>query len=156
MAQCPHGARSFALLVCLPGPARNIHMLQILNLECAGSTLLPLCARQPACLGAVHAEPKHGHGATKTLCPSGLRGWTQVPLARAAWVQIPQVSIWLTSLPGYENQCHTCAIDWLQGGETRSNQKCQPKSSLTSQTLCLLSDHSLANRGNAAPEIAIC
>ena len=28
----------------------------------------------------------------KTLCPSGLRGWTQVPLARAAWVQIPQVS----------------------------------------------------------------
>ena len=30
--------------------------------------------------------------ANKTLCPSGLRGWTQVPLARAAWVQIPQVS----------------------------------------------------------------
>ena len=29
---------------------------------------------------------------SKTLCPSGLRGWTQVPLARAAWVQIPQVS----------------------------------------------------------------
>lgn len=31
--------------------------------------------------------------AVKTLCPSGLRGWTQVPLARAAWVQIPQVSL---------------------------------------------------------------
>ena len=30
---------------------------------------------------------------TKTLCPSGLRGWTQVPLAQAAWVQIPQVSV---------------------------------------------------------------
>ena len=31
----------------------------------------------------------------KTLCPSGLRGWTQVPLARAAWAQIPQVSfVW--------------------------------------------------------------
>ena len=29
---------------------------------------------------------------SKTLCPSGLRGWTQVPLARAAWVRIPQVS----------------------------------------------------------------
>ena len=29
---------------------------------------------------------------TRTLCPSGLRGWTQVPLARAAWAQIPQVS----------------------------------------------------------------
>lgn len=28
----------------------------------------------------------------KTLCPSGLRGWTQVPLAQAAWAQIPQVS----------------------------------------------------------------
>ena len=29
---------------------------------------------------------------TKAVCPSGLRGWTQVPLARAAWVQIPQLS----------------------------------------------------------------
>ena len=28
----------------------------------------------------------------RTLCPSGLRGRTQVPLARAAWVQIPQMS----------------------------------------------------------------
>ncbi len=28
-----------------------------------------------------------------TLCPSGLRGWTQVQLAQAAWVQIPQVSV---------------------------------------------------------------
>ena len=31
-------------------------------------------------------------GPPLTLCPSGLRGWTQVPLAQAAWVQIPQVS----------------------------------------------------------------
>ena len=29
----------------------------------------------------------------KTVCPSGLRGWTQVPLARAAWAQIPQLSM---------------------------------------------------------------
>jgi hypothetical protein len=29
----------------------------------------------------------------KTLCQRGLRGWTQVPLAQAAWVQIPQVTI---------------------------------------------------------------
>ena len=29
---------------------------------------------------------------SRTLCPSGLRRWTQYPLARAAWVQIPQVS----------------------------------------------------------------
>ena len=28
----------------------------------------------------------------RTVCPSGLRGWTQVPLARAAWAQIPQLS----------------------------------------------------------------
>ena len=34
----------------------------------------------------------------KTVCPSGLRGWTQVPLAQAAWVQIPQLSYPL-SLP---------------------------------------------------------
>ena len=27
-----------------------------------------------------------------TVCPSGLRGWTQVPLAQAAWVQIQQLS----------------------------------------------------------------
>ena len=30
---------------------------------------------------------------SKTGCPSGLRGWTQVPLAQAAWVKIPQLSI---------------------------------------------------------------
>ena len=40
---------------------------------------------------------------SKTLCPSGLRGWTQVPLAQAAWVQIPQLSFFLPEsmgLPG--------------------------------------------------------
>ena len=31
--------------------------------------------------------------AIRTVCPSGLRGWTQVPLAKAAWAQIPQLSI---------------------------------------------------------------
>ena len=30
----------------------------------------------------------------QTICPSGLRRWTQVPLAQAAWVQIPQLSIY--------------------------------------------------------------
>ena len=29
----------------------------------------------------------------ETLCPSGLRGWTQVPLVQTAWVRIPQVSL---------------------------------------------------------------
>ena len=28
----------------------------------------------------------------QTVCPSGLRGWTQVPLSRDSWVQIPQLS----------------------------------------------------------------
>ena len=28
----------------------------------------------------------------KKVCPSGLREWTQVPVAQAAWVQIPQLS----------------------------------------------------------------
>ena len=31
-------------------------------------------------------------GSCRTVCPSGLRGWTQVPLARAARAQIPQLS----------------------------------------------------------------
>ncbi len=39
-------------------------------------------------------------GLNKTVCPSGLRGWTQVPLAKAAWVQIPQLSF---SLPATES-----------------------------------------------------
>ena len=37
-------------------------------------------------------EDQFSGKASKTVCPSGLRGWTQVPLARAAWVQIPQLS----------------------------------------------------------------
>ena len=41
----------------------------------------------------VHATYVMCGATAKTLCPSGLRGWTQVPLARAAWVQIPQVSL---------------------------------------------------------------
>ena len=36
--------------------------------------------------------PKFSPCKQLTLCPSGLRGWTQVPLAQTAWVQIPQVS----------------------------------------------------------------
>jgi hypothetical protein len=43
--------------------------------------------------GCVVASGRLGGAVIKTLCPSGLRGWTQVPLARAAWVQIPQVSL---------------------------------------------------------------
>ena len=32
------------------------------------------------------------NGSQSTVCPSGLRGWTQVPLVKTAWVQIPQLS----------------------------------------------------------------
>ena len=32
-----------------------------------------------------------------TVCQSGLRGWTQIPLAQAAWAQIPQLSTWMGS-----------------------------------------------------------
>ena len=39
--------------------------------------------------------PQTRRSTSTTLCPSGLRGLTQVPLARAAWAQIPQVSfVW--------------------------------------------------------------
>ena len=37
-------------------------------------------------------QTRFGFDQSKTVCPSGLRGWTQVPLAQAAWVQIPQLS----------------------------------------------------------------
>ena len=32
-----------------------------------------------------------------TVCQSGLRGWTQIPLAQAVWAQIPQLSTWMGS-----------------------------------------------------------
>ena len=36
-------------------------------------------------------------GCCRTVCPSGLQGWTQVPLARVAWAQIPQLSFCASS-----------------------------------------------------------
>ena len=30
----------------------------------------------------------------QVVCPTGLRGWAQVPLAQAAWAQVPQLSLW--------------------------------------------------------------
>ena len=44
-----------------------------------------------------HGCPGYGRS-SKTVCPSGLRGWTQVPLAQAAWVQIPQLSYMMARL----------------------------------------------------------
>ena len=53
----------------------------------------------PECIGQQNeAGNMFMHHEKKTVCPSGLRGWTQVPLAQAAWVQIPQVSrLWPAS-----------------------------------------------------------
>ena len=52
-----------------------------------------------------------------TLCPSGLRGWTQVPLARAAWVQIPQVSsILLAARAPDGSKVKMCARDMPTSG----------------------------------------
>ena len=58
-----------------------------------------------------------------TLCPSGLRGWTQVPLARAAWAQIPQVSFYksyISLLHGFQSEPnishypqHKCAMNTI-------------------------------------------
>ena len=47
-----------------------------------------------------------------TVCPSGLRGWTQVPLAQAAWVQIPQLSGCLPLLCLHRGHC----VDFRAGG----------------------------------------
>ena len=62
-----------------------------------------LIGRRVSCVCSLAAEPTEMEWLThkssclsrnsRTLCPSGLRGWTQVPLAQAAWVQIPQVSL---------------------------------------------------------------
>ena len=44
------------------------------------------------------------------LCPSGLRGWTQVPLVQTAWGQIPQVSYGSTPAlpPPQKTKCGCC------------------------------------------------
>ena len=72
----------------------------------------------------VNFQRAPGHGGTtqhsSTLCPSGLRGWTQVPLAQAAWVQIPQVSFHVDisasqHLP-IENETRTVAYETLLAG----------------------------------------
>ena len=49
------------------------------------------CIHKAHCPSSLNRKVKQcvfGH-IDRTVCPSGLRGWTQVPLARAAWAQIP-------------------------------------------------------------------
>ena len=51
---------------------------------------LELCVRMECGSGL---ERQQNHKSRKrTLCPSGLRGWTQLSLAPVAWAQTPQVS----------------------------------------------------------------
>ena len=74
----------------------------------------------------------------KTLCPSGLSGWTQVPLAQAAWVQIPQLS-------GRLGPCsrvllgaarHMLVI-WPQGGQAlRARAVLLPSFTFEARTVC--------------------
>lgn len=49
-----------------------------------------VCARACLCTGRAS---RAFWRCNMTLCPSGLRGWTQVPLVQTAWAQIPQVSL---------------------------------------------------------------
>ena len=62
---------------------------------CAGEALMRhlggLCSAVVSLLLALQHCQMAG-SLPKTVCPSGLRGWTQVPLAQAARVQIPQLS----------------------------------------------------------------
>ena len=47
-----------------------------------------------------------------TVCPSGLRGWTQVPLAQAAWFQIPQLSLKISKLVSLYGAVWYAKTDW--------------------------------------------
>ena len=75
---------------------------------------------------------------TKTLCPSGLRGWTQIPLARAAWAQIPQVS---SSLPAR----HPTACSG------RDQRNCSKDATEWNRALLVRSAHIWASRAQKPP-----
>ena len=68
-------------------------LLKLVWFQPYGSSVTPLTTFQRTTFFTFGSRPEFGRPrCNTTLCPSGLRGWTQVPLARAAWVQIPQVS----------------------------------------------------------------
>ena len=69
---------------------------------------------------------------TSTGCPSGLRGWTQVPLVKTVWVQIPQLSLVVFLLPANH------ASGLLQGMPQRTVSKLVSKLvKLASTARCL-------------------
>ena len=55
-------------------------------------TFMQMAASRAGNVFVLHCELQENFASSVTVCPSGLRGWTQVPLARAAWAQIPQLS----------------------------------------------------------------
>ena len=59
-----------------------------------------------------------------TLCPSGLKGWTQVPQARAASVQIPQMS--------FLALCLACS---QRGGQNAAAKRLRRQAQMTSAGL---------------------
>ena len=74
------------------------------------------------CVRVVERDESQGPTSNKTLCPSGLRGWTQVPLAQAAWVQIPQVSIFENfGISGWRSGW----MEWEEGGRVPRTPCCR-------------------------------
>ena len=74
------------------------------------------------CVRVVEKDESQGPTSNKTLCPSGLRGWTQVPLAQAAWVQIPQVSIFENfGISGWRSGW----MEWEEGGRVPRTPCCR-------------------------------
>ena len=74
-----HGGHVFR---CLVGKCPDASRRQVANAQTPGEQVDLICL----CTEEFH------HQWAETLCSNGLRGWTQVPPAQAAWVQIPQVS----------------------------------------------------------------
>ena len=88
----------------------------------------------------------------RTLCPSGLRGWTQVPLAQAAWVQIPQVSVLPRCLQPHHRKrlCRSGGEGATRNPATRNRTRDHMISArLYSQMLCQLSYSRLARDASA-------
>ena len=74
------------------------------------------------CVRVVEKDESQGPTSNKTLCPSGLRGWTQVPLAQAAWVRIPQVSIFENfGISGWRSGW----MEWEEGGRVPRTPCCR-------------------------------
>ena len=113
---CPSGLRGWTQV-----PLARAAWAQIPQLSVFSYQFLRIPQKMPRSqqLGRQCSNATHVARTSKTVCPSGLRGWTQVPLAQAAWVQIPQLSIFSYS---------SC----------RSNRRCPAHRSLANNALMRL------------------